>query len=72
MENNIDYINIKAAERSKLSTFERTNEFLIKIAMLQGLPQHQRFSSMIEIFRELLIRVTKAELRINELEEELR
>ena len=72
MSDNLDYLNKNAAERTTKSTFERTNEFLTKIAILQTLPPHARFPKMIEIFRELLVRVTKAELRINELEERLK
>lgn len=66
-----EILNPKAAERSRSSNFERTNEFLVKVALMRSLPPTERFPLMLETFRELLIRISKAELRISELEEKL-
>jgi len=67
----MDLINPEAAKRSKSSNLERTNEFLAKIAIMRSLPPHARFPIMVDTFRELIIRISKLEFRIKELEDKL-
>jgi len=65
------FLNPKASERTLKNRFDRTNEFLVKIAILQSLPSHEQSNKLQEILREVFIRMLQLENRIAELEEKL-
>lgn len=65
------FLNEQAQKRSMNDPYTRTNEFLVKIAMMPSLPVHERPAKMQEILREVFTRMLQLEERIAELEEKL-
>lgn len=68
MADNFAYINQEAAKRADKDRFNRANASLVKLAILQSLPPHEKIAKLVEVLREVISDNLALEARIEELE----
>jgi len=72
MADNFSYINKEAVERAGKDRFNRANASLVKLAILQSLPPHEKIAKLVEVLREIISDNLALESRIEELEDKVK